>query len=111
MRTTNPVESTFATVRLRTKVTRGAGSRSAARAMTFKLIKSAQERWRSVNPPLTWSRWCAPGAASTVASSSNARRRLQPDTPPRRVSGQLSTRHDDTVTVTDNGHRHPRRAP
>jgi transposase-like protein len=51
LRTTNPIESTFSTVRLRTKVTRGAGSRAAALAMTFKLIESAQERWRSVNAP------------------------------------------------------------
>ena len=51
LRTTNPIESTFATVRLRTKVTRGAGSRSAALAMTFKLIESAQARWRAVNAP------------------------------------------------------------
>ena len=49
LRTTNPVESRFATVRPRTKVTRGAGSRGAALAMTFKLIGSAQERWRAVN--------------------------------------------------------------
>lgn len=51
LRTTNPIESTFATVRLRTKVTRGAGSRTAALAMAFKLIESAQERWRAVNAP------------------------------------------------------------
>jgi transposase-like protein len=51
LRTTNPIESTFSTVRLRTKVTRGAGSRAAALAMTFKLIESAQERWRAVNAP------------------------------------------------------------
>ena len=49
LRTTNPVESTFATVRLRTKVTRGAGSRAAALAMVFKLVESAQARWRAVN--------------------------------------------------------------
>lgn len=47
LRTTNPIESTFATVRLRTKVTKGAGSRAAALAMVFKLIESAQERWRA----------------------------------------------------------------
>jgi putative transposase len=51
LRTTNPIESTFATVRLRTRVTRGAGSRTAALAMTFKLIESAQARWRTVNAP------------------------------------------------------------
>jgi putative transposase len=51
LRTTNPIESTFSTVRLRTRVTRGAGSRAAALAMTFKLIESAQQRWRAVNAP------------------------------------------------------------
>ncbi|MGW2962755.1 IS256 family transposase [Streptomyces sp. NPDC001220] len=51
LRTTNPIESTFATVRLRTKVTRGAGSRTAALAMVFKLVDSAQARWRAVNAP------------------------------------------------------------
>ena len=42
---------TFATVRLRTEVTRSAGSRSAALAMMVKLIESAQARWRAVNAP------------------------------------------------------------
>lgn len=51
LRTTNPIESTFATVRLRTKVTRGAGSAAAALAMVFKLVESAQARWRAVNAP------------------------------------------------------------
>jgi transposase-like protein len=49
LRTTNPIESTFATVRLRTKVTKGAGSRAAGLAMVFKLVESAQTRWRAVN--------------------------------------------------------------
>ncbi|GHE13308.1 IS256 family transposase [Streptomyces alanosinicus] len=44
LRTTNPIESTFATVRLRTKVTKGAGSAAAALAMVFKLVESAQAR-------------------------------------------------------------------
>jgi transposase-like protein len=51
LRTTNPIESTFATVRHRTKVTKGPGSRAAGLAMAFKLIKSAQARWRAVNAP------------------------------------------------------------
>jgi putative transposase len=51
LRTTNPTESTFATVRLRTKVTKGHGSKAAALAMAFKLIESAQRRWRMVNAP------------------------------------------------------------
>src|SRR5277367_1439939 len=51
LRTTNPIESTFATVRLRTKVTKGPGSRSAGLAMAYKLIEAAQTRWRTVNAP------------------------------------------------------------
>ncbi|MEV0701923.1 IS256 family transposase [Saccharopolyspora sp. NPDC050389] len=51
LRTTNPIESTFATVRHRTKVTKGPGSRTAGLAMAFKLIESAQARWRAVNAP------------------------------------------------------------
>lgn len=51
LKTTNPIESTFATVRLRTKVTKGPGSRPAGLAMAFKLIEAAQARWRSVNAP------------------------------------------------------------
>jgi putative transposase len=51
LRTTHPIESTFATVRLRTKVTKGPGSRAAGIAMAYKLIDTAQARWRSVNAP------------------------------------------------------------
>ena len=51
LKTTNPIESTFATVRLRTKVTKGPGSKAAGLAMAFKLIESAQDRWRAVNGP------------------------------------------------------------
>jgi len=51
LRTTNPIESTFATVRHRTKITRGPGSRAAGLGMAFKLIEAAQGRWRAVNAP------------------------------------------------------------
>ncbi len=51
LRTSNPIESTFATVRHRTKVTRGPGSKAAGLAMAFKLIEAAQARWRAVNAP------------------------------------------------------------
>jgi transposase-like protein len=51
LRTTNPIESTFATVRHRTKITRGPGSKAAGLAMAFKLILAAQDRWRAVNAP------------------------------------------------------------
>jgi len=49
LRTTNPIESTFATVRLRTKRTKGCGSRIATLTMVFKLMQSAQKRWRRLN--------------------------------------------------------------
>ena len=49
LRTTNPIESTFATVRLRQRVAKGPGSRAAGIVMAFKLIASAQHRWRAVN--------------------------------------------------------------
>jgi transposase-like protein len=51
LRTTNPIESTFATVRHRTKITRGPGSKAAGLAMAYKLIMAAQDRWRAVNAP------------------------------------------------------------
>ena len=49
LRTTNPIESTFATVRLRHDKTKGNGSRKACLAMVFKLTQSAQKRWRRLN--------------------------------------------------------------
>jgi putative transposase len=49
LRTTNPIESSFATVKLRTRVTKGAGSRAAALAMAYKLLDAAQDRWRRFN--------------------------------------------------------------
>ena len=49
LRTTNPIESTFATVRLRTEKTKGCGSRVAGLTMVFKLAESAGKGWRSLN--------------------------------------------------------------
>jgi putative transposase len=49
IRTTNPIESTFATVRLRTRKTKGAGSRLASLTMVFKLALTAQKKWRALN--------------------------------------------------------------
>jgi putative transposase len=49
IRTTNPIESTFATVRLRTKRTKGCGSRSATLTMVYKLVEQAQKHWRKLN--------------------------------------------------------------
>ncbi|MFF4803262.1 transposase [Streptomyces sp. NPDC001351] len=50
LRTTKPIKSTFSAVELRTKVTRGAVSQAAGLAMVFKLVESAQARWRAI----TW---------------------------------------------------------
>jgi putative transposase len=49
LRTTNPIESTFATVRLRERVTKGAGSRTAGLTMAFKLLEAAQAHWRRLD--------------------------------------------------------------
>jgi transposase-like protein len=49
LRTTNPIESTFATVRLRTHKTKGCGSRIATLTMVFKLAQSAEKFWRLLN--------------------------------------------------------------
>jgi len=49
LRTTNPIESTFATVRLRTTRTKGSGTRTACLTMVFKLMQSAAKRWRTLN--------------------------------------------------------------
>src|SRR3954463_6403094 len=49
LRTSNAIESSFATVKLRTRVTKGAGSKKAALAMAYKLLDAAQDRWRMLN--------------------------------------------------------------
>jgi putative transposase len=49
LRTTNPIESPFATVRARTDITKGPGSREAGVAMIFKLLEAAEGRWRRLN--------------------------------------------------------------
>lgn len=49
LRTTNPIESVFATVRLRTEKTKGSGSSDACLSMVFKLMESAAKRWRALN--------------------------------------------------------------
>ena len=49
LRTTNPIESTFATVRLRQRRTKGCGSREASLTMVFMLARQAEVRWRRLN--------------------------------------------------------------
>jgi transposase-like protein len=51
LRTTNPIESPFATVKTRTRRTKGAGSRKAGLALACQLILAAEQRWRRVNAP------------------------------------------------------------
>ena len=49
LRTSNVIESPFATVRLRQRVTKGAGNRTKSLTMAFKLLAMAQQRWRRLN--------------------------------------------------------------
>jgi putative transposase len=49
LRTSNPIESSFSTVRLRQRVTKGAGSRTKALTMAFKLLEMAEQRWRRLD--------------------------------------------------------------
>jgi len=49
IRATNPIESTFATVRLRHRGTKGNGSRMACLTMVFKLVQAAEKKWRLLN--------------------------------------------------------------
>ncbi len=49
LRTTNPIESTFSTIRLRHRRTKGSGTRRTSLAMMFKLAQSAEARWRRLN--------------------------------------------------------------
>jgi transposase-like protein len=84
LRTTNPIESTFATVRLRTKVTKGPGSRAAGLAMAYKLIDAAQARWRSVNAP----HLVALVRAGAVFHKGKLLERPTEITPPTQPSGQ-----------------------
>ena len=77
LRTTNPIEATLATVKARTRKTKGAGSRKAGLAMAFKLLVAMEKRWRKVNAPPPrrpgrggrrvpeWSGQDAPSRAST----------------------------------------------
>ena len=49
LRTTNPIESPFATVRARSRLTKGPGSRESGLAMIFKLLEAQEGRWRKLN--------------------------------------------------------------
>jgi len=60
IRTTNPIESTFATVRLRTRRTKGCGSREATLTMVFQLCREAQKRWKRLKGT-EWLQYVAAG--------------------------------------------------
>ena len=81
LRTTNPIESTFATVRHRTKITRGPGSKAAGLAMAYKLIMAAQDRWRAVNAPQLVVLVRAGATSSTETSPSDPASRPSPKPP------------------------------
>jgi transposase-like protein len=81
LRTTNPIESTFATVRLRERVTKGAGSRTAGLTMAFKLLEAAQAHWRRLDSA-DLIRWCERAFASSTEyalSGKRSARRAPPD--------------------------------
>ncbi len=96
LRTTNPIESTFATVRHRTKVTNGPGSKDAGLAMAFKLIEAAQARWRPVKrtPP------GRPPPRRSPLRTRPPRRTRRPERRPRRPQHRhLKDLHPQVLTI------------
>src|SRR4029079_12464082 len=65
LRTSNVIESPFATVRLRQRVTKGAGSRTKGLLMAYKLLDMAQARWRRIAGRDVLHRFAAGGASCT----------------------------------------------
>jgi transposase-like protein len=84
LRTTNPIESTFATVRHRTKVTKGPGSKAAGLAMAYKLIEAAQAHWQPVN---------APGLVALVRAGAHFKNGKLIEMPPSTQESVPDTRH------------------
>jgi putative transposase len=74
LRTTNPIESTFATVRLLTHRTKGSGSRIATLTMVFKLGMEAQKRWRRLSG--------AELSPKSLAASHSSTEKNKPNKPP-----------------------------
>ena len=72
LRTSNVIESSFATVRLRQRVTKGAGSRTKGLLMAYKLLDMAQTRWRRLDGAHLCHR-CVPASPSWMAFSQTAR--------------------------------------
>ena len=86
LRTTNPIESTFATVRNRSKITKGPGSRAAGIAMAYKVIRLPCSHAGAPSTRHTWSRSSAPARSSRTANSSNASPKRPRRRPPHRRS-------------------------
>lgn len=78
LRSTNVIESAFATVRLRQRVTKGAGSRTKGLTMAFKLLAMARHRWRRLNSPhllpLVWAGVTFPNGVQDEKSQSTDRK-------------------------------------
>jgi len=102
LRTTNPIESTFAPVRHRTKVTKGPGSKAAGLAMAFKLIEAAQHAGAQSTHP-TSSPSCAPAPASNAANSSNAPPSPPPPSQRRRPDASSAGTTPNTATLASPG--------
>jgi len=90
LRTTNPIESSFATVKLRTRVTKGAGSKKAALAMAYKLLDAAQGRWRRFTATSS-SPTFSPAPCSRTASRSSTKTTTTAST--RRAPSERSHAH------------------
>jgi len=81
LRTTNVIESAFATVRLRERATKGAGSRSKGLLMAFKLLDMAQQRWPAAGwrrPPAAGPCWCEVRRWSSETSAKRLLNQLKP---------------------------------
>jgi hypothetical protein len=102
LRTTNPIESTFAPVRHRTKVTKGPGSKAAGLAMAFKLIEAAQHAGAQSTHP-TSSPSCSPAPASNAANSSNAPPSPPPPSQRRRPDASSAGTTPNTATLASPG--------
>ena len=98
LRTSNVIESVFATVRLRQRVTKGASSRTRGLLKVYKLVVMAQRRWRRLNGR-TCCPWSGPAWSSSMASS---RRR-------ERIGRRLPDHVKGRSTTLDNSSRGPRR--
>ena len=94
IRTSNPIESAFSTVRLRQRVTKGAGNRNKALTMAFKLLDMAQKRWRRISGADLLP-WFAQAPRSKTEFRSNVTMRRPPLEPAR------STTFDSSSAVGD----------